>query len=133
MFNNLPHPLDDIMDIMLVLSGLIVVMSYAWSQWRKGKSDADSSTIQTYRSEVDALTIKMNRFEQDNKDLAAQVNQLIGENNTLKQTLTYQDPAFKLTIKTILDEIKAMRQEFKTHTKMDNKRFTDILSVVKGK
>ena len=104
-------------------SALIFAVAYAYSQWKRGVTRAESEALTTYQAELNVVKETLKRVQQENKDQAAKLNQLIGENKTLKETLTYQDPKFRKTIKSILDEIKKMREDFEQHAKDDNIRF----------
>jgi septal ring factor EnvC (AmiA/AmiB activator) len=131
MFDSLTPPFDTIANGTLILSALLFAASYAWTQIKSGKANADANTIATYKSEIGALTLKVNRIEQDNKTLTAEINKLIGENNSLKEFNSLRDPSFATTFKSILDEIKQIRIDFRNHADLDDKRFTEILNEVK--
>lgn len=144
MFDVFPHPLDDIASITAILAGIAVAIAYVWAQVRNGKSNSDTSTIAAYKSEIDALTLRVNRFESDNKILTAQINKLIGENQTLKEINSLRDPAFVSSITAILGEIKQLRKDFQTqnkkvqthaqaHAKLDDKRFGELFNALKAK
>lgn len=133
----MPPALSIAIGIVGTAAAVLISVAYAWAQIRNGKSTADSSTIASYQSEVEALKLRVNRLEQDNKDLNAQANQLIGENKNLRETLTYQDPAFRDTIKKILEEIKEMRlaekaqrEDSRKHAELDDKRFNKIFELL---
>jgi septal ring factor EnvC (AmiA/AmiB activator) len=105
------------------ISAFIFAIAYSYSQWKRGVTSAESEALTTYQAELNLVKDTLKRVQEENKAQAAQLNQLIGENKTLKETLTYQDPKFRDTIKSILDEIKKMREDFEQHAKDDNIRF----------
>ena len=83
----------------------------------------DMSTLTKNFEEYKILTLK------EKKELEAQVNQLIGENKSLKDLMTYQDPQFRTDFSCMAEEVKQMRVDFKKHYEDDNRRFAEVVAV----
>ena len=120
----------------MVIGGIGVGAYYIWNSRRNTSKD---DAIKAYKDVVDAYTLKMDEFKKDlsevkaeNKDLQAQVNQLIGENKALRNVKP--SVAFEDTVKSILSEVKTLsthqsnlREDFIAHSKQDDIRFEGIL------
>jgi len=133
MFNDFSPPIDDILNLLAVLVAVVVGFAYTWTQIKRGKSDADSSTIKTYQDEVTALKLSNERIIQESKakdlridELMAKLNQALGEIKSLKELNALRDPQFMSTLKGVLDEIKKMRENFEEHVKQDDYSFGEI-------
>jgi DNA repair exonuclease SbcCD ATPase subunit len=74
---------------------------------------------------------QLSAIRAEKRELEAQVNRLQGENEALKKLLTYQDPGFRDTVKSILMEIKKLREDFEGHSQQDNTRFGEIFGALK--
>lgn len=128
------------------LTGLGVLLAgagYGYGQFKKGKQDVDDETIQSYERqiqafqlELDSICKKQTKLEAENRELHAQVNQLIGENKSLrsvKPDVSFQE-ALQLTLKhleNIATTQKELREEFMDHAKHDDDRFNEIGKLTK--
>ena len=127
-----------IIETVILIGGIGVGSFYIW---RSRKNTSKDDAIKAYKDVVDAYTLKIDEFKKDlsevkaeNKDLQAQVNQLIGENKALRNVKP--SAAFEETVKSILTEIKTLsthqsnlREDFVTHSESDNTRFKGILDI----
>ena len=75
-----------------VVVGTISGVIYIFRAIRSTNRQMDSETIKTYQDSVDSLEKRLDLLEKENKELHAQINQLIGENKALKDTLNLRDP-----------------------------------------
>lgn len=138
LLNILPNPYDDLFVVLLMIIGL-------YFAWRLGKNKQGSESIENYKAVVDSQEVRIKQLEKDfetskknNKDLTAHINQLIGQNQTLKEMVALQDPEFREAFRKIADAYECMQRELKEHYKDDNTRFEAIIvrldkGVVKGK
>lgn len=88
----------DLLESTGIIVGLIVAIVYGivaiWSSIKKSTKNVDEETIKTYKDNYDALSRRIEILESENRKLHADVNQLIGENRALKETLSLRDPQF---------------------------------------
>ena len=131
------HPLDDIIIGLISVAGslaaIVASFSYAYSIIKNNKSKADSDTIETYKSEVDALKLRLDRIESENKDLTKKVTALQSERDTYKQIVNNQDPKFREDFLKMATCVAQMSQDFRTHYKDDEKKFTQIIKLLQKK
>lgn len=78
--------------VVAVVIGCISGLIYIIKTFRQTNKQVDAETIKTYQDSLDAISKKVEIIERENKELHAQVNQLIGENRTLKDALALRDP-----------------------------------------
>jgi chromosome segregation ATPase len=126
MFNMLLHPWDDILNIILAVALLLLGISYAWSQWKSGRTKSDKEILDGYETELKLLKDKVERLEKDNKEYQAQMNQLKGENTVLKSLLNNQDPEFRKIVTCMAEDIKLMKAHTLSRINKTNKRFDKI-------
>ncbi len=122
-----------IMETVLVVGGLFVSVYFIW---KSRKNEAKDNAIKAYKDVIDAYTLKMKEFEADlntmkdeNRELHAQVNQLIGENKALKNVIVKPDVEFKNTVTSILTEMRTLRTDFIQHSTSDDTRFGNIVEL----
>lgn len=125
--------LDNLPDI---VKDIVILIGLAITAYLVFKSKA----AKTYKETNDALEARISQLEADskrmleeNKELHAQINQLIGENKTLSKVVAKPDDEFKKTVKSILGEMKHLSEqqtrlakEFVDHAKADDTRFANI-------
>ena len=138
MFENLPHPLDDITTIIISVSAILFAMSYAYTQIKSGKSKADSDTMATLQGELSIQKEKIERIEVDNanKDkeiakLSGKIEALSRENTELRNTLALRDPEFSTILKTFSDNLPKLISGIEQLDINANKRYDEILRCVK--
>ena len=86
--------LENIGIITGIVVGVISGVIYIYKSARNTTKGIDEETIRTYKENYDALTKRIELIEAENRELHAQINQLIGENRALKDTLSLRDPKF---------------------------------------
>lgn len=86
--------LENIGIITAIVVGVISGVIYIYKSARNTAKGVDEETIRTYKENYDALTKRIELIEAENRELHAQINQLIGENRALKDTLSLRDPKF---------------------------------------
>ena len=84
-FSSLPHPIDDILDVLLALSAFVFVISYAWSQYKGGSNKANADAVTAYRCELDAVKLTINRLLEEGKAKDIKISQLQGQIDVLKE------------------------------------------------
>ncbi len=137
MFENLPHPFDDITSILISGAAILFAVSYAYSQLKSGKSKADSDTISTFQSEMSIMKGKIERLEEDNISKDREISKLTGkiealsrENSDLRNTLALRDPNFAQTMKNFSDALPKMISSIETLDKNAMKRYDEIMKAV---
>lgn len=135
----IPSPLDELLVIAVFFMGV-------YFAWRSSRNKQQSEAIVNYEAVTKSQEVRLNdleskilRLTDENHDLRAQVNQLIGENRTLKEVVAKPDPSFNHNIEAILKELKVLakeqvelRKEFVEHSKQDDKRFAEIATSTSG-
>jgi predicted RNase H-like nuclease (RuvC/YqgF family) len=86
--------LENIGIIIGIIVGVISGVIYIYKSAKSTAKGIDEETIKTYEKNYDALTKRIELIEAENRELHAQINQLIGENRALKDTLSLRDPKF---------------------------------------
>ena len=94
MFEAMPTIWKQIFDVLMVVAAMVAAASYAFANWRNGTTKASTEAVTAYKMELEAVNMRMARIEDENKDLHKTINQLIGENRVLKETLNLRDPDF---------------------------------------
>lgn len=132
------HPFDDIVTIIITLSVLVGAIAYVWQMLRNGKNKANQETIEGYKGELTIIKEQQERIRnendeirKENRGLTAQVNQLIGENKTLKEVLALRDPKFEEKFMQLLRCVEGLQKDFNNHTKNDEKDFREIKELIK--
>jgi len=123
---NLFSDLNETFGVIITISIIAAAIAYVWTTIKNSKGKADTDTIATYKSEVDALKLRADRFEETNKDLIRQVGILTGENKTLKEVLALRDPKFEEAFFLLSNSLKDMRDDLRTHYDDDKKNFAAI-------
>lgn len=107
----LTHPWDD---IALAIGFAIVV----YFLWRFNQNKATSGALENYEAvtksqelRIDQLTKDFEAMKEENKNLVAQLNQLIGENKTLKLMVGYQDPEFRSEFKKLAEAVACLKRD----------------------
>lgn len=116
------------------LGVLLAGLGYGYGQFKKGQREVDTETISSYERTLEAVNRELGmvknsnaKLESDNKELHAQVNQLIGENKALRSVKP--DTMFQTAVQAILTEQKNLREDFIKHAELDDKRFSNIGSL----
>jgi glutamate synthase domain-containing protein 3 len=86
--------LENIGVIIGVSVGIISGIIYIYKSAKSTAKGVDEETIKTYEDNYKALSRRIEILEIENKKLHADINQLIGENRALKETLSLRDPQF---------------------------------------
>jgi len=102
-----------------IITALLVAIVYGivsiWSSIKKSTKNVDDETIKTYKENYDALSKRIEILESENRKLHADVNQLIGENRALKETLSLRDPQFVEEMVAGFNAMKEMLGCLKAH------------------
>jgi len=139
MFENLPHPLDDITTVIISVSAILFALSYAWTQLRAGKSKADSDLVSTLNTELQTIKGQVERLEREGQEKDKEISKLSGkiealsrENTDLRNTLALRDPNFATTMKNFADTLPKLITSIETLDKNAMNRYNEILNCVQN-
>lgn len=117
-------------DYFIIIGALITSLSILYSNFKNGKSQADSNAIESYKAELEIYKVKSDRQEIELKDTVAKLNKQTGVIETLEKTLSLRDPDFTTTFNRILSvqsdslkELTEMRMNFTAHYEQDKENF----------
>jgi predicted RNase H-like nuclease (RuvC/YqgF family) len=95
--------------------GIVSGVIYIYKSAKSTAKSVDEETIKTYEDNYKALSRRIEILEGENKKLHADINQLIGENRALKETLSLRDPQFVEEMTKGFQCMAQMLNELKAH------------------
>lgn len=139
MFGLISDQVSYIVTMAISVSALLFSFSYAYMQFKSGKSKADSEAISSFQSELSILQGKIIRIENESKAkdieisrLAGKVEELGRENNELRSTLALRDPEFNKLMGTLCKTLPKMNDAITMIDTRSIKRYDDILGAIKN-
>ena len=93
--------------ITAIAIGITAAIVYIIKTYKSTVTQVDMDTIKSQKENIEALEKRISIIESENKELHAQVNQLIGENKALKETLAMREPE---VMRQISEGFKSMKE-----------------------